>query len=86
MNLDAYLSRGEKGAAAALARQINVVPVLISQWRTGGRQVPAERCPDIEKATGGAVRCEDLRPDVDWNYLRRPGELDQFDNLAGAEE
>jgi DNA-binding transcriptional regulator YdaS (Cro superfamily) len=26
----------------------------------------------IERATGGAVRCEDLRPDLadDWAYLR----------------
>lgn len=25
---------------------------------------------EIEKATSSAVRCEDLRPDVDWQYLR----------------
>jgi DNA-binding transcriptional regulator YdaS (Cro superfamily) len=24
----------------------------------------------IERETDGAVRCEDLRPDVDWQYLR----------------
>lgn len=24
----------------------------------------------IEQASGGAVRCEDLRPDVDWAVLR----------------
>lgn len=24
----------------------------------------------IERESGGAVRCEDLRPDVDWAYLR----------------
>lgn len=24
----------------------------------------------IERETKGAVRCEDLRPDVDWAYLR----------------
>ena len=35
------------------------------------RPIPAERCPEIEKATGGAVRCEELRPDVDWAYLRK---------------
>lgn len=32
--------------------------------------VPAERCPAIERATNGQVRCEDLRPDVDWAVLR----------------
>ncbi len=25
----------------------------------------------IEKASGGKVRCEALRPDVDWAYMRR---------------
>ena len=30
----------------------------------------AERCIQIEKATAGAVRCEQLRPDIDWAYLR----------------
>ncbi|HEY0878970.1 MAG TPA: YdaS family helix-turn-helix protein [Zeimonas sp.] len=27
-------------------------------------------CIAIERESGGAVRCEDLRPDVDWAYLR----------------
>jgi DNA-binding transcriptional regulator YdaS (Cro superfamily) len=30
---------------------------------------PADYCPDIERLTG--VRCEDMRPDVDWTYLRQ---------------
>lgn len=72
MNLDTYLEQGGKGAAALLAKQIGAVPVLVSQWRKGARQVPAERCPDIERATGGAVRCEEMRPDVDWAFLRNP--------------
>ncbi len=25
---------------------------------------------NVERESGGAVRCEDLRPDVDWGYLR----------------
>ena len=40
----------------------------IQAWKR--TRVPAEYCPLIEKATAGAVRCEDLRPDVDWAYLR----------------
>lgn len=39
-------------------------------WSNGTRRVPAEYCPRIEEATGGAVRCEDLRPDVRWDVLR----------------
>lgn len=67
MDLNTYLdSRSNKELALA----VGVSQVIISQWKTGARQVPAERCPAIERATGGAVRCEDLRPDVDWAYLR----------------
>lgn len=31
---------------------------------------PAEYCPALERATQGAVKCEALRPDVDWAVLR----------------
>jgi len=68
MDLKTYLE--QRGSNSPMARAIGVSAVIISQWKTGARQVPAERCPAIERATGGAVRCEDLRPDVDWAYLR----------------
>lgn len=58
------------GGQAALARVLGVTPAMVHQWMHGIRQVSAERCPAIERATQGAVRCEDLRPDVDWAVLR----------------
>ena len=69
MNLRTYIDQ-QRGQASALGRAIGVTPVLISQWANGHRSVPAERCPAIEKATSGEVTCEELRPDVDWAYLR----------------
>lgn len=39
-------------------------------WFNTDRRVPAEHCPSIERATGGRVRCEELRPDVPWDVLR----------------
>ena len=57
------------GSQADLARRINVVQQVVNNWLRRGN-VPADYCPAIERATGGAVRCEDLRPDVDWGYLR----------------
>ncbi len=68
MDLKTYLN--ERGAAMRLASVVRVSPVIVSGWKTGKKQIPAERCPAIEKATAGAVRCEDMRPDVDWAYLR----------------
>lgn len=55
---------------AAFAREIGVSLPLVNQWKAGSRQVPASRCPDIERATNRAVTCEELRPDVNWGYLR----------------
>ncbi|ETD72956.1 Cro/Cl family transcriptional regulator [Pelistega indica] len=60
----------KRGKIKEIAQAINIKPIAISRWALGRRQVPAERCPDIEKATNGLVRCEDLRPDVDWSILR----------------
>lgn len=63
------------GSGAALASAIDRSPQFVSQMlkgedEEGGRPVPAELCPAIERATGGRVRCEELRPDVAWDVLR----------------
>ena len=68
MLLTEYLSR--PGEVVKLAREIAVAPAVVSQWKNGTRNVPADRCPAVERATDGAVRCEEMRPDVDWAYLR----------------
>ena len=67
--------------AVAAAGSINKLAVILGvskgavwQWSLPGRQVPAEHCPAIERITSGAVRCEELRPDVDWAYLRNPAQ------------
>lgn len=58
------------GSQTAIAVLCGVSKGAVSQWKDQGRQVPAEYCPLIERATNGAVRCEDLRPDVAWSVLR----------------
>lgn len=54
----------------ALAEKLGIPQSLPFMWRARKR-VPAEHCPAIERATEGAVRCEELRPDVAWDVLRR---------------
>jgi DNA-binding transcriptional regulator YdaS (Cro superfamily) len=66
MDINTYLSNTE--TAASLARKLGISPVLVSQWRNGIRPIPIERCPDIERATEGAVTRRDLRPD-DWQRI-----------------
>lgn len=69
MNLKSFTEQ-RRGLATQLGKSIGVNASLISQWANGIRQIPAERCLEIEKATSGSVTCEELRPDVDWTYLR----------------
>lgn len=57
------------GTQSRLASALGVVPQVVHNWLVRGN-VPADHCPSIERVTLGAVRCEDLRPDVDWEYLR----------------
>jgi DNA-binding transcriptional regulator YdaS (Cro superfamily) len=47
----------------------------VQQWKIS--RVPAEYCPRIEKLTHGEVTCEELRPDVDWAYLRGTAPIHQ---------
>jgi hypothetical protein len=72
---------------ASLARKLNerfearkaerrVKAPAIYQWTL--TQVPAEYCPDVEALTG--VKCEELRPDVNWSVLRKTN-----DAWSGAE-
>lgn len=63
---------GIVGSQSALAAALGVTKAAVWQWKDPARQVPAEHCPVIERITHGEVRCEELRPDVDWGYLRMP--------------
>lgn len=44
---------------------------LVGQWLTGRTKITPDRAIEIEAATGGEVRCEDLRPDLDWQRDRK---------------
>jgi len=58
------------GSQKALADHLGVTRGAVNQWKDPERKVPAEHCPQIERATSGRVRCEELRPDVAWDVLR----------------
>lgn len=50
---------------AELARRIVATTAQVNEWRKK-RPIPAERCAQIETATGGQITCETLRADLDW--------------------
>lgn len=58
------------GSASRVAVILDVTPQAVFFWRQGKRVFPAELCIVLERESHGAVTCEDLRPDVDWAYLR----------------
>lgn len=66
------------GGQSALARAVStpkrkILQPHVYKWLNSpnpDQMPPAEYCPAIERATDGAVRCEELRDDIDWAYLR----------------
>jgi DNA-binding transcriptional regulator YdaS (Cro superfamily) len=69
MNTPLERAIDQLGGQAALSRELGVSIQVVGNWLARG--VPVARCPDIERVTAGAVRCEELCPDVDWAVLRR---------------
>lgn len=66
MELKAYLTES-RGRAAAVAKALKVNPVTVHQWAFDDKKnIPVDRCPEVEKATLGEVSCEELRSDVTW--------------------
>lgn len=66
---------GQTATAQAIGRSIgrDLKQAHVYAWLNSPNpdlMPPAEYCPALERATRGAVRCEDLRPDVDWAVLR----------------
>lgn len=71
MDLASYLNSGAT-SASALARALGVSAPFVSLLSSGVRSPPPDRCPAIERATAGQVRCETLRPDVCWVRIPDP--------------
>lgn len=69
------------GGVSATAATLGVKPPTVHQWKAGERPIPLERALAIERATNGAVTCEELRPDIDW---RRPSQSEPQETKVAA--
>lgn len=49
-----------------LASQLGCRQSVVSNWLLRGT-VPLNWCAQVEAAASGAIRCEDIRPDVTWH-------------------
>jgi DNA-binding transcriptional regulator YdaS (Cro superfamily) len=74
MNLDQYLSRSGAPSMAAFAQSLGKNEAQMRQYRHGynDRRSPPELCVLMERETGGAIRCEDERPDLHWLRVKDP--------------
>lgn len=73
------------GGQSIIARNLGVSRAAVGQWKD--RKIPAEFCPVIEEMTNGEMTCEDLRPDVRWDLVRkrRPPHPGRVARLAAVE-
>jgi DNA-binding transcriptional regulator YdaS (Cro superfamily) len=58
----------QRGRSLSIAVALGVTPPVVSDWATGKKGIPLERCVPIERATNGEVTRKDLRPD-DWQDI-----------------
>lgn len=70
MTLHEYLKNLSKEAVDGFAKRCNTTAGQLRQVGYGNRRAAAGLAVDIERESAGAVTCEELRPDIDWAYLR----------------
>lgn len=67
MELSDWLAE-KRGRASALAEGLGVSSSFVSQIANSEREPPAERCAEVERLTGYAVRRWDMRK-RDWHKV-----------------
>lgn len=73
MNLHEYIKQLGKTGLDAFAGRCRTSAGQLKQIAYGHRRPNAGLAIDIERESGGAVTCEELRADIDWAYLRSSG-------------
>jgi DNA-binding transcriptional regulator YdaS (Cro superfamily) len=60
---------------ASFARRLGLNADQVRQWRHGqdDRRPSPGNCAAIERATGGLVTCEELRPGDNWHRIADAG-------------
>lgn len=58
------------GSQVETAKKLNVSKSQVWQWLNNVNAIAIEKAIDIEDKTNGEVKCEELRPDVNWSVIR----------------
>ena len=73
MHLKDFLKSLKKEQREDFALRCRTSHGQLQQVALGNRRAGESLAIDIERESHGIVRCEDLRPDVDWAYIRSSG-------------
>ena len=70
MVLSQFLKSLSRDALDEFAKRCETSSAHLKQVAGSHRRAGEYLCINIERESGGVIRCESLRPDVDWAYLR----------------
>lgn len=70
--LRSYLNGRKPDEQEDFARRAGTTIGYLRKVLSTKKPIGAEIVIALERESGGEVRCEDLRPDVDWACLRSP--------------
>ena len=68
--LRTYINGLDPQAREAFAKRCNTSLGYLRKAMSMGQPLGEGLCIAIERESGRAVRCEDLRPKTDWAYIR----------------
>lgn len=70
MTLLDYMKGLDRERVERLAAACSTSVGQLKQVAYGNRRAGASLAIAIDRGTAGQVTCEELRPDIDWQYLR----------------
>lgn len=81
-----YLNRLSKEGRAQFVEASGTSEGYLRKAASIGQQIGCDLCINLERESGGTVTCEELRPDVDWAYLRNSKVNPKSDSSATPDE
>lgn len=81
-----YLNSLTKEARAQFTAACDTSEGYLRKAVSINQKIGSDLCILIERESGRAVKCEDLRPDVDWAYIRASANHTPRDGQRRVEE
>jgi DNA-binding transcriptional regulator YdaS (Cro superfamily) len=81
--LQTYLNGLAPPEQAEFARRSGTTIGYLRKAISKGQRIGEGICINLERESGRAVTCEDIREDVDWAFLRNSGASTKLAEVAG---